>query len=146
LKNASKLSTPPQRKRNRITLLRHNSQCMIGFSRKIEQNVCDYVEWKKDFLKIIRPLQWKVHNQNLCMVCSWFNNTKYEEVYGWKSVKVYHIRQKGFSPCYNSFLPYISIHIKSNESKVVKYFKRIIFYTTTILNSITIIHKCVFTW
>jgi hypothetical protein len=38
------------------------------------------IEWDKDFLRIFHPLQWKVHNRNLCMVCSWFNDTKDEEV------------------------------------------------------------------
>ncbi len=43
------------------------------------------------------------------------------------------------------FLLYILIPIKNNESKVVKYFKRAIFFTTTILDSIALINKCVFT-
>jgi hypothetical protein len=38
------------------------------------------MEWGKYFLWIFHPLQWKVHNQNLCMVSSWFNDTKDEEV------------------------------------------------------------------
>jgi len=46
---------------------------------------------------------------------------------GWKSFKVYHIGWKGPSPYYNSFLHYILIPIKNNESKVVKNFKKIIF-------------------
>jgi hypothetical protein len=49
-------------------------------------------------------------------------------------------------PYYNPFLPYILIPIKNIESKVVKIFKRSIFYTITIINSIIIIQKCVFTW
>jgi len=39
-----------------------------------------FVEWGRDFLRIFHPLQWKVHNQNLCMVCWWFNDTNDEEV------------------------------------------------------------------
>jgi hypothetical protein len=39
----------------------------------------------------------------------------------WKSFEVYHQGQKGFSPYYNPFSPYILIPIKSNESKSVKY-------------------------
>jgi hypothetical protein len=46
---------------------------------------------------------------------------------GWKSFKVHHIGQKGLSPYSSPFLPYILIPIKSNESKVVKIFKRTIF-------------------
>jgi hypothetical protein len=46
---------------------------------------------------------------------------------GWIFFKVYHTRQKGSSPYYNLFLPYILIPIKNNESKIVKIFKRIIF-------------------
>jgi hypothetical protein len=37
-----------------------------------------FVEWGRDFLRIFHPLKWKVHNQNLRMVCSWFNDTKDE--------------------------------------------------------------------
>jgi hypothetical protein len=44
-----------------------------------------------------------------------------------------------------SFLPYILIPIKNNESKVVKIFRRTIFYIIIILEFIIIIHKCVFT-
>jgi hypothetical protein len=47
--------------------------------------------------------------------------------FGWKSFKVYDIRQKGPSAYCNVFLPYILIPIKINESKVVKIFRRIIF-------------------
>ncbi len=47
---------------------------------------------------------------------------------------------------YNLFFPYILIPIKTNESKSVKYFISTIFQTITILDSIIIIHKCVFTW
>ncbi len=57
---------------------------------------------------------------------------------------MYRIRQKGPSPYYNHFLPYILIPIKNNESKVVKNFKRTIFEIITILDSIIIIHKFVF--
>ncbi len=39
-----------------------------------------YVEWCRDFFRIFHHLQWKVHNQNLCMVRSWFNDTKDEKV------------------------------------------------------------------
>jgi hypothetical protein len=60
--------------------------------------------------------------------------------------KVYHIGQKGPSPYCSPFLPYILIPIKNNKSKVVKIFKRTIFLTILILNSIIIIHKCVITW
>jgi hypothetical protein len=63
-----------------------------------------------------------------------------------KSLKVYHTSQKGPNPYYSPFLPYILTPIKNNESKVVKKFRRTIFYTITILDSITIIHKWVFTW
>jgi hypothetical protein len=45
----------------------------------------------------------------------------------WKSFNVCHIGQKGPSPYYNPFLPYILIPIKNNESKVVKIFRRTIF-------------------
>jgi hypothetical protein len=38
------------------------------------------MEWGRDFLRIFHPLQWKVHNRNLCMVRSWFNDTKDEKV------------------------------------------------------------------
>jgi len=38
------------------------------------------MEWVRNFLKIFHPLKWKVHNRNLCMVNSWFNDTKDEEV------------------------------------------------------------------
>ncbi len=75
---------------------------------------------------------------------------KYEEIYqmlqGWKSFKVYHTWRKGLNLSCTPFLPYILIPMKNNESKVVKNFRRIIFYTITILHSIIIIHKCVFTW
>jgi hypothetical protein len=54
--------------------------------------------------------------------------------------------EKRPSPYCNPFLPYILISIKNNESKVVKIFKRTIVQTITILDSITIIHKCVLTW
>jgi hypothetical protein len=64
----------------------------------------------------------------------------------WKSFKVYHTRQKRPSPYSSPFLPYILIPIKNNESNVVKIFKRTIFETIAILDSIIIIHKCVFTW
>jgi hypothetical protein len=50
-----------------------------------------------------------------------------QNVVGWKSFKVYHTWQKGPSPYCGSFLPYILIPIKNNESKVVKIFKRTIF-------------------
>jgi hypothetical protein len=53
------------------------------------------------------------------------NLHKYKSL-GWKSFKVYHIRQKGPSPYNNHFLSYILIPI-NNESKVVKIFKRTIF-------------------
>jgi hypothetical protein len=36
-------------------------------------------------------------------------------------------RMKGLSPYYSSFLPYILIPIKNNESKVVKIFRKTIF-------------------
>jgi hypothetical protein len=55
------------------------------------------VEWGKYFLWIFHPLQWKVHDQNLCMVCSWFNDTKDEEVNVflnanlWEQKKVVHV-------------------------------------------------------
>ncbi len=39
-----------------------------------------YMEWGRDFFRSFHPLQWKVHNQNLCMVCSWFNDTKDEKI------------------------------------------------------------------
>jgi hypothetical protein len=68
--------------KNRITLLKHSSQCRIGVSRKIKHNVFGFMEWSRDFLRIIHPIEWKVDNQNLCMVHSWFNNTKDEEVNG----------------------------------------------------------------
>jgi hypothetical protein len=45
----------------------------------------------------------------------------------WKSFKVYHTRQKGPSLYYNFFYPIFFIHIKINESKAVKIFKRTIF-------------------
>jgi hypothetical protein len=64
----------------------------------------------------------------------------------WKFFKVYHIEGKRLNPFCNYFLPYILISIKNNESKVIKYFKRTIFYTITIIDYIIIIHKCVFTW
>ncbi len=44
------------------------------------------------------------------------------------------------------FLTLYSNPHKTNESKIVKFFKRNIFWTITILDSIIIIHKCVFTW
>jgi hypothetical protein len=47
--------------------------------------------------------------------------------HGWKSFKVYHTRRKRPSHYDNPFLPCISIPIKNNESKVVKFFKKIIF-------------------
>jgi hypothetical protein len=50
-----------------------------------------------------------------------------QSIHMWKSFKVYHTRRKGPNPCCNLFLLYILIPIKSNESKVVKYLKRIIF-------------------
>ncbi len=65
---------------------------------------------------------------------------------GWKSFKMYHTRWKGPNFYYNPFLPYILIPIKNNESKVVKFFKKTIFETITIVDSIIIIHKCVLTW
>ncbi len=64
----------------------------------------------------------------------------------WKSFKVYHTRWKGPSLYNNPFLPYISIPIRNNESKVVKIFKRTIFWIIKILNFTIFIHKCVFTW
>jgi hypothetical protein len=66
--------------------------------------------------------------------------------FGWKSFKVYHTKGKGPNPYYNPFLSYILIPIKNNESNVVKNFKRNVFSIITILDSIIIIHKCVFTW
>jgi len=44
----------------------------------------------------------------------------YHLILGWKSIKVYHIGQKGPSPYCNPFLPYILIATKNNESNIVK--------------------------
>jgi len=49
------------------------------------------------------------------------------DVKGWKPFKVYHTWQKKPSLFCSPFLPYIVIPIKNNESKVVKYIKKIIF-------------------
>jgi len=81
----------------------------------------------------------------------WFKNKSNEiwvlkNINGWKSFKVYHTGRKRPTPYYNPILPYILIPIKINESKLVKIFRNTIFYTITIINSIIIIHKCVFTW
>ncbi len=38
------------------------------------------MEWGRDFFRIFHPLQWKVHNRNLCMVRSWFNDIEDEKV------------------------------------------------------------------
>jgi hypothetical protein len=51
----------------------------------------------------------------------------FDIIFGWKSFKVYHIGRKWPNPYCSSFLPYILIPIKNNESKVVKNFKRIKF-------------------
>jgi hypothetical protein len=85
------------------------------------------------------------------MCCEWGQERNYRLKAnkcwcGWKSSKVYHIWPKMPNPYYNSFLPFILIPIKNNESKLVKIFKRIIFKTITIIDFIMIIHKCVFTW
>jgi hypothetical protein len=52
---------------------------MYGRIFKKKSNIVS-VEWSRNFLRIFHPLQWKVHNRNLCMVHSWFNDTKDEEV------------------------------------------------------------------
>jgi hypothetical protein len=38
------------------------------------------MEWGRNFFRIFHPLQWKVHNQNLCKVRSWFNDIEDEKV------------------------------------------------------------------
>jgi hypothetical protein len=99
---------------------------------------------------IIYPFKVKFIPFGKMFISSWLNlyllTKNNNSLVGWKSFKVYHIRQKRPSIYCNPFSPYILIPIKNNESKVVKKFRMIIFYTITILDFIIIIHKCVFTW
>ncbi len=83
----------------------------------------------------------RTNNINRGDICTRISNIKLRDF-----VRVYHTWQKGPNIYCNPFLPYILIPIKNNESTVVNLFKKIIFYTITILDSIIIIHKCVFTW
>jgi hypothetical protein len=81
---------------------------------------------------------WKLNLFHQASIGGW--------LFGWIFLKVYHQRWKVSNSYCNFFFRYILIPIKTNESKNSEYFRSTTVWTITILDSIIIIHKCVFTW